>query len=84
MLFKSTPLLALLFSLNVTAQKTGKYSYNKVDTVICYDDATVVIYNKSGKQVRDTIYLSSVPGQINIEETEVLINMGVAIKKRKK
>ena len=63
-------LLTIFFcALNVQGQKINSYTYKKVDTVIQYKDAEIIIYR--GK--KDTIYYYKMKHDINIEEVGVLI-----------
>ena len=70
-------------SVTCVAQKKAPYVYAKVDTVVNFSDATVIIYNnKKGKHKSDTIWFIIQSKSVSIEEAHVVITDSRYLKPR--
>lgn len=64
-------LLILLFfacwGMKGEAQKVDAFHYKKVDSLIMYKNAEIIIYKQNGKPKKDTLYFNKMRGAVNIE-----------------
>ena len=66
-------LMSVLVSIGYS-QKISPNNYKNVDSLIQYDNATIVVYkDKSGKMKRDIIYSKNQKSGINIESADAVI-----------
>lgn len=71
--------LLVMVCLMGAGQKISKNNYGTVDTVIQYNNATVVIYKVKEKVVRDTIFTS-----VTINEVDYMLITGEILIRRKR
>jgi hypothetical protein len=68
------PIVFILIPFLSRAQKINSYRYKKVDSVLKYKNAELIIYrNKLGKQITDTVYYSKMKMDIRISDADVVI-----------